>query len=190
MSLTKKDKEEITEIFRNLMQEGCYPSEKIPKDKLPDFDTWRAKGIKSELLGRIVAPEDAFEGDKRFFTYDEALDYEKRVLEPNGWRLMTCQEQEILAAEFGYGEDGQPDAGKFIGVFYGSPSNLPGWIDCDEEDKVNGTVENQGVDGNWWSSTARSRTNAYSLYITYYPRLVPQNNYVRAYGFSVRCVSK
>ena len=52
-----------------------------------------------------------------------------------------------------------------------------------------GTLYGSGYNGNYWSSTVYSASDAYSLLI-YSGSFIPSNNYVRFNGRSVRCVAR
>ena len=49
------------------------------------------------------------------------------------------------------------------------------------------SANNQGSNGNFWSSTYSSASSMYRLYVDA-AYVYPQSNYYRSYGFSVRCV--
>ena len=62
----------------------------------PNFKAWDKYAVK---VGRFdVAPEDFFirylndGNEERLFTHPDALDYEGKILIPNGWRLGTSEE--------------------------------------------------------------------------------------------------
>lgn len=52
----------------------------------------------------------------------------------------------------------------------------------------NGTYNNIGNNGNWWSSTQNSTTNAWNRNLNYNNGNVNRNNNTKRNGFSVRCV--
>ena len=52
----------------------------------------------------------------------------------------------------------------------------------------NGTFNNIGNNGNWWSSTENSATNAWNRNLNYNNAEVNRNNNNKNNGFSVRCV--
>jgi len=52
----------------------------------------------------------------------------------------------------------------------------------------NGTFNNIGNNGNWWSSTENSTTNAWNRELNYNNANVNRNNNNKENGFSVRCV--
>jgi len=52
----------------------------------------------------------------------------------------------------------------------------------------NGTFNNIGNNGNWWSATENDATNAWNRNLNYNNINVNRNNNNKKYGFSVRCV--
>ncbi len=52
----------------------------------------------------------------------------------------------------------------------------------------NGSFQNFGYSGNWWTSTVYSSGSAYYRYLTYSNGKLRRNFYDKLYGFSVRCV--
>ena len=52
----------------------------------------------------------------------------------------------------------------------------------------NGTYNNIGNNGIWWSSTEDSTTNAWKRNLNYNNANVNRNNNNKGYGFSVRCL--
>ena len=52
----------------------------------------------------------------------------------------------------------------------------------------NGTFNNIGNNGNWWSSTANDATNSWNRNMNYNNANVNRNNNNNTNGFSVRCV--
>ncbi|MBN1339610.1 MAG: hypothetical protein JXA03_09820 [Bacteroidales bacterium] len=51
-----------------------------------------------------------------------------------------------------------------------------------------GTYNNMGNNGNWWSATENSSTNAWNRNMNYDNGSVNRNNNNKTNGFSVRCV--
>lgn len=150
---------------------------------------WEENGIKSELAGLIIAPEDyVAPNGKRYFTYDEAMELEEKVLKPNGWRLPTANEWTKIVAEFGTDEN--PDAAIEV---LNLESNGFIWDNCmkeyNKDPKDYDSVIGRGVGGHWWSATATSSTYAYLLY-TFSGRVIPQDINDRGDGFAVRCVKE
>lgn len=149
-------------------------SESVTKD----FAEWERKGIKSKLANILIAPEDYAEGDKKHFTWDEAIALEKNL--PNGWRLPSRHEMVLIAEEFGRnlgtdkleGEWLQKNLGLglngYTGYSYSSPYGV-------------------GSSGYYWSRTAGGSTYAYRLYF-HSSNVYPANYDNRRYGYSVRCV--
>jgi uncharacterized protein (TIGR02145 family) len=54
--------------------------------------------------------------------------------------------------------------------------------------QVNGSFDNLGNYGHWWSSTQHSSTNAWGRTLGYLYGYVAVNNYNKSFGFSVRCL--
>ena len=53
---------------------------------------------------------------------------------------------------------------------------------------TDGTFNNVGNNGNWWSSTANDASNAWNRELNYNEAKVNRNNNNKANGFSVRCI--
>lgn len=151
------------------------------------FGRWENESIESKLANVIVAPENITKelaGDigtekegKMYFTYDEAMELEKKVLKPNGWRLPTRSEWVMLAEEFGQDRKGVLRKDLLMsrlgltptGGFYG------------------GNLYNATTGGCYWSRTATSATNANNL--RFYSGLIYPQDYSYKYnGFAVRAV--
>ena len=52
----------------------------------------------------------------------------------------------------------------------------------------NGSYNNFGFSGNWWSSTSYSTPFAWYRYLSYTSGAIGKNYYDKVYGFSVRCI--
>ena len=52
----------------------------------------------------------------------------------------------------------------------------------------NGTFNNVGNEGDWWSATENNTTNAWNRNMNYNNGNVNRNNNNKVWGFSVRCV--
>lgn len=190
MSLTKRDKEDITKIVLDILKnQGTMVDKK--KSVRPDYDSWRENGIKSRLAGLIVAPEDYFEGDKKFFTWDEAMEAQKSM--PDGWRLPTRQEWRLLCEEFGSPDPNEDyDANELCKNLH---LERNGWVDSSDMDDYNKSPEkfeeilDQGTHGYWWSAGSYSSTHARNLGINGNYTDPELDNY-KTYGFSVRCVAQ
>lgn len=170
MSLTKKDKEEIAKIVVDTVSNMQTVAKEITEGhrnlELEQLDKkWEYNGIKSESTGLIIAPEDVEIDGETAFTWDEAMALEKEGKIPEGWRLPTRHEWIMLIEEFGQDEGGAIDGSKL-------------------EKRLN--LEDSY--GYYWSSTAISSSQAYSLY--FYSSSAYMNSSNKYYGFSVRCVKE
>jgi len=112
---------------------------------------------------------------------------------PVGWHVPTVDEWTILTSYLG---DTSVAGGKLKESGYShwtTPNTeatntsgftaLPGGYRDD-----NGTFNNIGIVGYWWSSTENSTSIAWFRFITYSNSIVNSTNYNKKYGFSVRCV--
>lgn len=131
--------------------------------------------IRSKLANVIIAGCDYAEGNKKYFTWDEAMALKDKL--PDGWRLPTRSEWVLICEEFGQ-KDGGPDVDtliKNIGV------GRHGLVITDG-------LRNAGSYGYYWSSSPYS--NGTSAYLLYFGsgNLYPFNYYNRYGGFSVRLV--
>lgn len=139
----------------------------------------KAKPIKSKLANLLIAPEDYIEGEKKHFTYDEAIAIEKKL--NNGWRLPTRHEWALICEEFACGSDGRLD-----------PELLTKNLGLDKKGYViDGSLNGVGSNGSYWSRTVYSGNSqgAYNLYF-YSSGVYPANANNRCYGFSVRLVKE
>lgn len=138
---------------------------------------WRPQGtIESKLTGLEIATNDYEGGNKKHFTYEEALGIERKA--GGGWRLPTRSEWVLLCEEFGQNAGGRLDSStlrKNLGL------ELAGVVN-------NGSLNGQGTYGRYWSRTAQSSTNAYYLYFGSSGNIYPANYYFRRNGYSVRLV--
>lgn len=141
-----------------------------------DLDGWEKDGKRSELAKVIIAPQDYVEGDKKFFTWDEACAIKDKL--DNGWRLPTRSEWVLICEEFGQ-KDGCLDADTLV-------NNLGlerhGWQDED------GSLRDAGHNGSYWASSAYpSSLYAFNLYFNS-TNVYPSSNTNRWLGFTVRLV--
>lgn len=150
------------------------------------FKDWE-KGIRSKLADIIVAPENVTkelaggigtekEG-KMYFTYDEAMELEKKVLKPNGWRLPTRSEWALLAEEFGQDKKGVLRKDLLMSRL---GLTLTG-------DFSGGSLNDTTTNGNYWSRTAASATHANNLNFNSV-LIFPQDYSYKYNGFAVRAV--
>lgn len=162
-------------IYREIEKEFNAQKENASKtaSQKPKIEQEK-NGIISKLANVIIAPEDYVEGDKKYFTFDEACAIEKKL--DNGWRLPTRSEWALICEEFGQ-KDGRLDTDtlmKQLKVKYG------GYVYI-------GSLNDVGSDSYYWSQTSKSDTYAYNLhfYSSYvYPSYVSH----RWYGYLVRLV--
>lgn len=139
----------------------------------------RAKPIKSKLANLLIAPEDYIEGEKKHFTYDEAMAIEKKL--EDGWRLPTRHEWVLICEEFACGSNGRLD-----------PKLLTKNLGLDKKGYVgNGSLNNVGSYGDYWSRTVNSGNSqgAYNLYFDS-SDVYPADYGNRYLGFSVRLVKE
>lgn len=173
MSLSKSDKDEIKRLVAEALAE--YGS--LSKDSSIDWEGWEKNGIKSKSTNLIIAPEDYTEGDKKFFTWDEAMAIEQKS---RGWRLPTIAEWAHIVAEFGETDEGGLDA-----------SVLAEAISLGANGYHNGSgLRYQGAYGLYWSRTAGSADYAYNLNFNTNGVFNLQNDSDKYSGFSVRLVKE
>lgn len=141
-------------------------------EKLPKFNP-KVIAV-SKLAGVEIADRNYIEGDKRHFTFDEALEIEKKF-KGTGWRLPTRSEWALICEEFGQ-ENGILNAlilSKALNLDYGG-------------NVISSSLYNAGSIGYYWSSTANNASSAYNLYFS--TSVLPSSTNYRYVGFSVRCV--
>jgi len=118
---------------------------------------------------------------------------------PAGWRLPTVEEYQALhaagtswAAAYAKGND---VAGRFYGPSHASCSFIAGgsMAGCifmpagGNRSDSNGSLNNQGNYGDYWSSSQVNTNNGYHLYFSFSESLATGNN-PKGYGFTIRCV--
>lgn len=156
----------------------------------PDFAAWRRDAIKAQS-GIVFAPSDLYvtdkNGNRRYhFTWDEAMQIERDILRPRGWRLPTVQEWRQAIAEFRRRDR----------LMNSLKLEYRGYFGCEDMRKCRETLDEslalkQGLYGYYWSSTSRTHNanNAFNLYfysITVWPGM---GKYNKNHGFAVRCVA-
>lgn len=188
--------EKINEIIDYLNSPGIESRElggNTPTEKYPDFTKWDKDAIDTPIKGLKVAPEDFYvvkDGKRKdYFTWDEAMEYERTVLKPNGWRLPTTREWFILVGAYGMNEWGEHDYKAFFKTL---KMERRGYVPKDKMDKYNevldsGEVKRVGDEGDWWSSTATSASLAFYLSESS-DYFYPQGSGYKGNGFTVRCV--
>ena len=113
MALTKKDKAEILEMIKSTLgQEKEVPIAKEPWAEWDSITTTKKLdcGLEIAMVDYYETLEDA--GNKTGFTFDEALEIEKKT---NGkWRVPTAKEWAQIVLELGFDEEGKPNVAKFV----------------------------------------------------------------------------
>lgn len=133
----------------------------------------------SKLAKVDIADHDYTEGDKKHFTFEEALEVEKK-LKCTGWRLPTRSEWALICEEFGQ-KDGARDAAQLMGAL---KLSLNGYVYPNSP-----YLNNPGIVGYYWSSTPNSSSanSAYALYFSS-TNVNPSDYSSRYIGFSLRLV--
>lgn len=165
--------EEFSQLLKTDFISGLEKYGFIEEIKEQDF----AVIATSKLAGVEIAAEDYVEGDKKHFTWDEAIEAVKKL--GNGWRLPTRKEWSLICEEFGCDEDGELSGG-LLAKNLNLKAN--GWKDG------NGSLDYSGSYGFWWSSTVSGTTGRYGLYYDTSDGLNSGNYDSRDRGSSVRCV--
>lgn len=124
---------------------------------LGDRDIIKLKTLPLELAGH-----DLRIGDKTEFTWDEAVEKTKNLVD---WRLPTAHEWVLIAEELALAEDGKLDGRQML--------------------------EKMGVEdycGYWWSSTSLGSSYAFHLYVRASGGVYPRDLNNHSVGLSVRLV--
>ncbi len=165
--------EEINEIRERLgvgdgtkpeTQKGCF-----------DWEAAKNNLIETEC-GINLCREDYFEGDKKHFTFDEALEIEKEA-KKHGFRLPTVVDFEKLYAFYGLGEDGEDKPQKLVdelGFTYAGFYN-------------GATLYYVGTYGLYWSSSIYNTYSSYNLSFDT-SNVGPQNLNSKLSGLAVKFV--
>lgn len=180
MSLTKKDKEEIKQMVIEVIKSQDIMVDEKTSDILTTIDYWNENAIDTGM-GFVVAPFDlVLPDDKKYFTWDEAMEIEEKYLKPNGWRLPTVKDFTMLYGKYGLDEDGEENVKNLVKIF---SLGLNGFRDYDDD------MHYQGTGGLYWSSTAcSSDTYAHYLYLNSSGAVDPADIGNKYDGFSLRCV--
>lgn len=163
--------EEVKKYIKEAIKEGL--------EHEASTHTMELKPLVVSRLAQVeIADRDYREGDRVHFTYDEALEIEKK-LSGTGWRLPTRSEWVLICEEFGQ-KDGCLE-GDTLATNLGI--NYNGWYDPEDNH-----VYSAGFLGLYWSSTpSSSATNAY--YLSFSTSSVnPSTNLNRYTGRSLRLV--
>lgn len=148
-----------------------------PSEASKGFDWEKAKEnlIKTEC-GITLCQDDYFEGDKKHFTFDEALKIEREA-KKHGFRLPTVVDFEKLYAFYGVDEKRNDTPQRFInelGFTYAGYYN-------------SATSCLVGTYGYYWSSSVYSTSNGYYLHFDTMD-VYPQDYGPRYYGHSLKFI--
>lgn len=145
----------------------------VPRDEDIMLYEMSHSTIRSKLANVIIAGCDYTEGDKKHFTWDEAMALKDKL--PDGWRLPTRSEWALICEEFGQ-KNGALDADTLVDS-----------LGLSENGSLNSsTLYYAGNAGYYWSSTVLSGTAAFSL--SFGSSVSPADSNSRYLGFSVRLV--
>lgn len=136
---------------------------------------------------------DPIQGGKFGKLYNWYAVNDPRGLAPQGWHIPSDAELTTLETTLG----GSSVAGgkmKEAGIVnWTTPNtaadNSSGWAGLPGGNRNNnGTFNNVGNNGNWWSSTENNTTNAWYRNLNYNNGNINRNNNNKQNGFSVRCL--
>lgn len=188
MILTEEIKDEIKLLVVETIKE-MELGKNTPSADYPDFESWKDNLIELDC-GLKFAPEDFYVGNRKFFTWNEAMEYEEEVLKPNGFRLPTLVEWAMAFCECGQEDDGSDDPDKFEEKLKLKKNGYipPYRMDDYKKDPSSTSEDDQGSFGYFWSATPISAAVSYGL--DYNSGGVnPQGGSNKGYGYSVRCVA-
>ena len=144
-------------------------------------DAWEKGGIVSKLANILIAPEDYAEGDRKHFTWDEAMKIEKKL--PAGWRLPTRRELALICEEFACDKNGRLSPDLLENRLKFKKNGFTAGDAFDDSSSLYAA----GSNGYYWSSTANASSSAY--YLSFASGGIYPANYSNKYlGHSVRCV--
>ena len=152
------------------------------KTAYPDFFAWKQDSFKTKS-GLVFAPEDLYVIDDQcrrmeyYFTWDEAMELERTVLRPAGWRLPTIEEWVMIIEEYKNS------------VRLRSALNM-GCNGLISKKKLDIVPECRGTCGYFWSSTPGGVHYAHYMYFAS-SSVYPRHDFTLRdfYAFNVRCVS-
>lgn len=143
------------------------------KDASPSFGVIAT----SKLAGVEIADRDYTEGEKEYFTFDEALEVENNL--KDGWRLPTRHEWALISEEFA-NDDNDHLSSKLIMQKLHLVKN--GYID------EHGNVWEENLTSNYWSRSAYTLSD-FAHYFSFDSSTVFPSDYGdKCCGFSLRCV--
>lgn len=131
----------------------------------------------SKLAQVEIADKDYIEDDRKYFTYEEALEVEKK-LSNTGWRLPTRSEWALICEEFGQ-KDGYLDG---TTLATNLKLNRNGWYGSDDKYLFSPSY------GYYWSSTSYSNAS-YAYYLGFATSSVAPSDYSnRNHSYTLRLV--
>ena len=161
------------------MKKGC---------SYPNFNEWHVKSIfvnkRLSFAPKNFYVIDRHEQYRSFFTFKEALDIEKKILRPNGWRLPTFEEWKIVKEDFMLAQ-------AFAGDLNLQLQGFVSWCDMKvyKRNRYNeySCSLYSGLAGYYWSSEAFGAGHALAL--IRYDNLVYTEPVETRNGLSIRCVA-
>lgn len=129
----------------------------------------------SKLAKVEIADHDYVEGYTKHFTWDEAMEIEKKL--NNGWRLPTRSEWVLICEEFGQKNE------QLSSLTLSKALNLRYAGYC-----YKGVFDFVGTAGYYWSRTPSSDASAYYLSVNSNSFVDSDNDTTKPNGFSVRLV--
>jgi uncharacterized protein (TIGR02145 family) len=134
---------------------------------------------------------DSTQGNKYGKLYNWYAVNDPRGLAPQGWHIPSDAEWTALETTLGGNAGGKmKEAGTLNWTSPNTGGNnnsgfagLPGGFRI-----YDGSFNSVDSNGNWWSSTGNNTTSAWCRNLNYYDGNIYRNNYIKLYGFSVRCL--
>lgn len=155
--------EELQRVARD-KSKGCFDWEKA-KENLIETD-----------CGITLCRDDYFEGDKKHFTFNEALKIEKEA-KKHGLRLPTAADFVKLYAFYGLGEDGVDTPRRFVDKL--------GFSCSGRRDDMGSNYD--GSNGYYWSSSVYDIYDGYYLYFSS-SNVYSQGSDDKDYGLAIKFI--
>jgi uncharacterized protein (TIGR02145 family) len=176
--------------------------------------TWMAENLRSIKLNdgmqivlvtdnnswsNLTAPAYCYYGnDSTSYKYKYGALYnwytvDTKKLCPTGWHVPTVSDWTILKTYLGTDslaggklKDASSNNWNLPNLYATNSTKFTAWPGGYRF--YNGSYNNSGYSGNWWSSTAKSAAASWYFYLIYSDGKLGQNSYDNTYGFSVRCI--
>jgi len=162
---------------------------------------WMAENLNYQTTNSWWYENSSTNGDVygRLYTWDDAL-----TASPSGWHLPSDEEWKTLEMALGMSQS-EADTEGYRGTDEGSKlKSTSKWYNNDYASNTSGFTALPGgyhqsssgnfssivFDGNWWSSSEFSGSNAWSRYLSVGSAKVYRSNNDKTHGFSVRCVKE